>query len=549
MSITEKWRIWIYYRLSRDEDSEMNSLKNQRNILMDYIEEHGHIYVGESFDDNVSGMTFDRDGIAEIYEAAAEHKMDAVLVKDLSRLGRHNTKTAVFIDYLTKQGIRVITATDNIDTFNDEDEIRIELNKFVNHLYARQGSGRVKKGYRQKQKDHGVCNMPPIGYYKDKNTNEIVIMEEPAEIVKEIYSLYLDGGYGFKAIAEKLNNEGKKSASYYQLLYNKKKQGCNKPAITQKHLWDSTAVKRVLINEFYTGTFYDHKEECDKARGIRRKVPKEQQFKHENFAPVIIPKDTWDKVQELIEAKKQNNVRASSGKPYHRYAGLLKCGDCGCTFVAKIRRWRDKPERVEYVCNGYHRYKGYCTSHRVQERDLDALIYKELLRIKSQAEENWKSIEKDVKAIMKNKANTEKKISDMKNKISALKEDIENILMERITDKENREAYDNMIAKRKNEIENLTKKIDSIKNLDETVKKRKAEIKNSIDILDGIIKDGAISNANLRLLISEIIILEQDNELSIVVAMKAPFGEYYGELFDEEGNIVLAHSGDYKSIA
>ena len=379
MSITEKWRIWIYYRLSRDEDSEMNSLKNQRNILMDYIEEHGHIYVGESFDDNVSGMTFDRDGIAEIYEAAAEHKMDAVLVKDLSRLGRHNTKTAVFIDYLTKQGIRVITATDNIDTFNDEDEIRIELNKFVNHLYARQGRGRVKKGYRQKKKDHGVCNMPPIGYYKDKNTNEIVIMEEPAEIVKEIYSLYLDGGYGFKAIAEKLNNEGKKSASYYQLLYNKKKQGCNKPAITQKHLWDSTAVKRVLINEFYTGTFYDHKEECDKARGIRRKVPKEQQFKHENFAPVIIPKDTWDKVQELIEAKKQNNVRASSGKPYHRY-------------------------------------KGYCTSHRVQERDLDALIYKELLRIKSQAEENWKSIEKDVKAIMKNKANTEKKISDMKNK-------------------------------------------------------------------------------------------------------------------------------------
>lgn len=494
-------------------------------------------------------MTFDRDGIAEIYEAAAEHKMDAVLVKDLSRLGRHNTKTAVFIDYLTKQGIRVITATDNIDTFNDEDEMRIELNKFVNHLYARQGSGRVKKGYRQKQKDHGVCNMPPIGYYKDKNTNEIVIMEEPAEIVREIYSLYLEGGYGFKAIAEKLNNEGKKSASYYQLLYNKKKQGYNKPEITKKHLWDSTAVKRVLTNEFYTGTFYDHKEECDKARGIRRKVPKEQQFKHENFAPAIIPKDTWDKVQKLLESKKQTNVRASSGKPYHRYAGLLKCGDCGCTFVAKVRRWRDKPERVEYVCNGYHRYKGYCTSHRVQERDLDALIYKELLRIKSHAEENWKSIEKDVKVLMKNKANTEKKISDMKNKISALKEDIENILMERIADKENREAYDSMIAKRKNEIEILTKKIDSIKNLDETVKKRKAEIKNSIDILDGIIKDGAISNANLRLLISEIIILEHDNELSIVVAMKAPFGEYYGELFDEEGNIVLAHAGDYKPIA
>ncbi len=548
MNIMQAWRIWIYYRLSRDEDKEMNSLKNQRRILMDYIEREGHIFVGESYDDNVSGMTFQRNGIDEICKAAKEHKMDVVLVKDLSRLGREKIQTSMFIEYLRSKGIRVISITDNTDSFNTDDGFRMEMSQFMNHMYARDVSKKIRYGYRQKQKDKGICNMPPMGYYKDKNSGKIVIKNEPAGIVKEIYSMYLDG-FGFKAIAEKLNKDGKKSPSYYQKLYNDKNQGYNKPAITLKYLWDSTAVKRVLTNEFYTGTLICHVEESDKAKKIRHKVPTEEQFRHENFAPVIIPKEIWDKVQKLIEAKKETKVRASSGKPYHRYTGLLKCGDCGCTFVAKIRRWRDKPERVEYVCNGYHRYKVYCTSHRVQERDLDALIYKELLRIKSQAEENWKSIEKDVKAIMKNKANTEKKISDMKSKISALKEDIENILMERITDKENREAYDNMIAKRKNEIENLTKKIDSIKNLDETVKKRKAEIKNSIDILDGIIKDGAISNANLRLLISEIIILEQDNELSIVVAMKAPFGEYYGELFDEEGNTVLAHSGDYKSIA
>ena len=452
MNVMQVWRIWIYYRLSRDDDKEMNSLKNQRRILMDYIEQHGHIFVGESFDDNVSGMTFDRDGIEEIYKAASEHKMDVVLVKDLSRLGREKIQTAIFIDYLRRQGIRVISVTDNTDSFNEDDEFRMDMSQFINHMYARDVSKKVRYGYRQKQKDKGICNMPPMGYYKDKNTGKIIVKNEPANIVKEIYAMYLDG-YGFKAIAEKLNKDGKKSPSYYQKLYNDKNQGYNKPAITFKYLWDPTAVKRVLTNEFYTGTLICHVEETDKAKKIRRKVPVEEQFRHENFAPVIIPKEVWDKVQTLIEAKKENKVRASSGKPYHRYTGLLKCGDCGCTFVAKIRRWKDKPDRIEYVCNGYHRYKGYCTSHRVQEKDLDNLVYKELLRLKSESEKNWLSIEDDVKKWLRNKASTEKQIAEAKITVSNLELDIENILMERINDKENRSIYDRMIEKKKKQIE------------------------------------------------------------------------------------------------
>ena len=547
MNVMQVWRIWIYYRLSRDDDKEMNSLKNQRRILMDYIEQHGHIFVGESFDDNVSGMTFDRDGIEEIYKAASEHKMDVVLVKDLSRLGREKIQTAIFIDYLRRQGIRVISVTDNTDSFNEDDEFRMDMSQFINHMYARDVSKKVRYGYRQKQKDKGICNMPPMGYYKDKNTGKIIVKNEPANIVKEIYAMYLDG-YGFKAIAEKLNKDGKKSPSYYQKLYNDKNQGYNKPAITFKYLWDPTAVKRVLTNEFYTGTLICHVEETDKAKKIRRKVPVEEQFRHENFAPVIIPKEVWDKVQTLIEAKKENKVRASSGKPYHRYTGLLKCGDCGCTFVAKIRRWKDKPDRIEYVCYGYHRYKGYCTSHRVQEKDLDNLVYKELLRLKSESEKNWLSIEDDVKKWLRNKASTEKQIAEAKITVSNLELDIENILMERINDKENRSIYDRMIEKKKKQIEEFRIKINELINLEETVKKRRKVIKENIDMLDSIIAEGAISNVNLRLLIQEIQVLELENdELAIVIAINTPFGEY-GEVFDADGNVTLAHRGNYKPI-
>ena len=548
MNTIQAWRIWIYYRLSRDDDKEMNSLKNQRQILMDYIERNGHLFAGESFDDNVSGMTFEREGIEKIYEAAAEHKMDVVLVKDLSRLGREKIQTAMFIEYLRSHNIRVISVTDNTDSFNEDDEFRMDMNQFINHMYARDVSKKVRYGYRQKQKDKDVCNMPPMGYYKDKLKDEIVIMDEPAEIVREIYTMYLDG-FGFKAIAEKLNKDGKKSPSYYQKLYNNKNQGYNKPAITFRYLWDPTAVKRVLTNEFYTGTLVCHIEETDKAKKIRRKVPKEEQFRHENYAPVIIPKDVWDKVQNLIESKKETNVRASSGNPYHRYTGLLKCGDCGCTFVAKIRKWGDKPDRVEYVCNGYHRYKGYCTSHRVQEKDLDALVYKELSRLKSKAQGNWLAIEDEVKKWLSNKWNTDRKIRDYRAMIENLELEQENILIERIRDMENRAAYDRILEKRKGEIENLKTRIQDMLNMEQTIKKRKKEIKESIDILDGIIAEGAISNVNLRLLVKEIIVLDmENNELALVIAMNAPFGKY-GEIFDDDGNVTLAHNGDYKPIS
>ncbi len=95
-------RVWLYYRLSRDEDDELNSLRNQKSIIESYALTHGHTIVGESFDDNVSGMHFDREGIEKLCEAVEAGQVEAVVVKDLSRLGRHRTQTEVFIDYLRK---------------------------------------------------------------------------------------------------------------------------------------------------------------------------------------------------------------------------------------------------------------------------------------------------------------------------------------------------------------------------------------------------------------------------------------------------------------
>lgn len=91
-------RAWLYFRLSRDEDQEQNSLQNQRQILVDYADKNDYKIIGESFDDNVTGMTFERDGIIKLEEAVDKGQIDTVLVKDMSRLGRHRTQTAIFLD-------------------------------------------------------------------------------------------------------------------------------------------------------------------------------------------------------------------------------------------------------------------------------------------------------------------------------------------------------------------------------------------------------------------------------------------------------------------
>ena len=107
-------KVWLYARLSRDEDSEMNSLNNQRKILIEYAEKNNFTVIGQSWDDNISGMHFNRPGIDEIYNAVENKSIDAVVVKDLSRLGRHRTQTAMFIDYLRQNEVRVLSVTENI---------------------------------------------------------------------------------------------------------------------------------------------------------------------------------------------------------------------------------------------------------------------------------------------------------------------------------------------------------------------------------------------------------------------------------------------------
>ena len=419
-------RVWLYARLSNDDDREMNSLLNQREICQAFAEQHGYIIVGQSFDDNISGMSFDRRGLDELTAAVDADMIDAVIVKGLSRLGRHRTQTALFIDYLWEHQVRVISATEGVDTFRDEDDLIIGVRGLMNDYYAKDIGKKIRAGYRQKQKD-GIVITPPFGYWKDRNTWQIKVDTEAAVTVQLIYSLYLQGCRQ-KEIARRLNAAGRKTPAQLRAeRCGREVQHTHKTRGGQ-FLWTYASVKNILVEEAYTGVLNNHRREYN--NGKAKHIDKTDWYRHEGFFPVIIGKQEWEQVQRLL---KQQARPANGNQAKHRYAGLLTCQECGNMFIPMIRCWNGK-SRVEYVCRGYHRNgKAYCSSHRIREETLDARVWELVSTARESRTEELKKLAQMQKMWALRKPVLDAHILSLQGKVLELEEEIDEIVMERIT--------------------------------------------------------------------------------------------------------------------
>ena len=429
-------RVWLYARLSNDDDREMNSLLNQQEICRAFAEKNGWSIVGSSTDDNISGMNFSRRGLDILTAAVQAKQVDAVLVKDLSRLGRHRTQTALFIDFLRQQQVRVISVTEGVDTFCEEDDLMIGVRGLMNDYYAKDIGKKIRAGYRQKQKD-GLVITPPFGYWKDRNTNQVLVQPEAAETVQLIYALYLQG-CGQKEIARRLNAVGRKTPAQLRA------ERCGREVRhTHKNrdgqfLWTYASVKNILMEEAYTGVLNNHRREYN--NGKAKHIDKTDWYRHEGFFPVIIGKQEWEQVQRLL---KQQARPVNGNQAKHRYAGLLTCQECGNTFIPMIRCWNGK-SRVEYVCRGYHRNgKTYCASHRIHEEVLDEQVWALVSAVRDSRAEELKKLAQLQKMWALRKPILDTHILSLQEKALKLEQEIDSIMMEKILNQQTfRRIYD-----------------------------------------------------------------------------------------------------------
>ena len=418
-------RVWLYARLSGDDDPAQNSLQNQQAICRAFAEKRGDTIVGCSSDDNVSGMSFSRRGLDALAAAAQAGKLDAVLTKDLSRLGRHKTQTALFIDYLREHQVRVISVTEGIDTFREEDDLILGVRGLMNDYYAKDIGKKIRAGYRQKQKD-GLVIRPPFGYWKDKNTNRIFIQPEAAETVRRIYALYLQG-CGQKEIARRLNALDCKTPAQIRaerLGYDSQKSHKTRDG---QFLWTYASVKNVLAEEAYTGVLVNHRREY--LGGKARAVSETDWLRHENFYPVIIEKAIWQQVQMRL---KQQARPAVNNRTKHRYAGLLTCQECGNVFSPMIRYWNGS-RRVEYVCRGYQRNgKGYCSAHRIHEEVLDKAVWDYTEKLREQYAAELKKTAQLQKQWVLRKPVLDTHCLALQKEIQRLEQEIDELVMEKL---------------------------------------------------------------------------------------------------------------------
>ena len=418
-------RVWLYARLSNDDDPAQDSLQNQQAICCAFAETQGWTIAGSSSDDNISGMNFSRRGLDTLTAALQVKQIDAVLVKDLSRLGRHRTQTALFIDYLRQQQVRVISVTEGVDTFCEEDDLMIGVRDLMNDYYAKDIGKKIRAGYRQKQKE-GLVITPPFGYWKDRNTNQVLVQQEAAETVQLIYALYLQG-CGQKEIARRLNSFGRKTPA--QIRAERLGYDSQKPHKTRdgQFLWTYASVKNILVEEAYTGVLNNHRREYN--NGKTKHIDKTDWYRHEGFFPVIIEKQEWEQVQALL---KRQARPANGNQAKHRYAGLLTCRECGNAFIPMIRCWNGK-SRVEYVCRGYHRNgKTYCASHRIHEEVLDAAVQEYAETVRKQCAEELKKLVQMQKMWALRKPILDAHILSLQEKVQVLEQEIDEIVMEKI---------------------------------------------------------------------------------------------------------------------
>lgn len=349
------YKIGVYVRESRDDNEEnYETIETQRDLLIDFIKRNN---MGELYrvyiDDNVSGSGFEREGLEELKEDVMACRINMLVVKDLSRLGRNNAKTLLFLDFLEEYGVRVITFDGRYDSLKDNDTVGIET--WFNERYIRDISRKIRANLRFKIEKGEYIGHAPYGYVKsDEEKNKLCIDENTASVVREIYRLYIEG-YGYAYIAKLLNE-----------------RGC--PSPSGKTPWNPVSVQRILSSRVYTGdTVQGISEKVSFKSKKTRRLPRNRWVVTENTHEGIISREQFEEAQKIRMSKKL--TPGSHKGRFHLLRSILFCGSCGSGMFARVRKGRP----LGYICGNYSKNgKASCESHHINERIIVDVLVKEL---------------------------------------------------------------------------------------------------------------------------------------------------------------------------
>ena len=322
----------LYCRLSRDDglDGESSSIQSQKKMLVDYAEKNNWNIFDVYIDDGYSGTNFNRPAFQRMCKDIEQGRIDIVVTKDLSRLGRNYIKTGEYTDeYFPNYNVRYIAITDNIDT-QKQDDAAMDFAPFknvINEWYARDASKKIRTVFKlRKSRGEVIKTALPLYGYSYSEDGRIIIDPEESKVVKYLFSSFANNK-STKEIREYLFNNKIYTPGYSQYL----KTGYNKTKYeafdeVKKYIWTEANICRIIGTIDYTGIYIANKGQTRNFKNKKRvKIAPEDAFIFEGIRPAIITKDIFDKANERKKSRFRPRTVTSS-KPLY---DLLYCANCG----------------------------------------------------------------------------------------------------------------------------------------------------------------------------------------------------------------------------
>lgn len=518
--MTETFDIAGYCRISVDDELDQKniSIENQKAILSDYVKTHFPDSSLTFFEDrDRSGYTFSqREGYQAMRRGLMSHKYDILLIKDFSRFSRRNSRGLVELEDLRDAGVRIISVGDGIDFPNDDDWLKIQFQFLINEMPVTDTSRKVRGVIKRRQADGQWLCAAPYGY-RITPQKQFEVVPTEAEIVRKIFELYNDHGWGYKKIANYLTDEGIPTPRMSEQM---RKEQEGKPCKRRvKSDWAIVTVQGILDNDFYIGTLRQAKYTRAKINGKEVKRDDSEHIVIENHHQPIIDYRTFARTCALRRQRSRSNYR---GVKIHDnvYSGFLQCGDCGSPMFATSR----SDLAPAYTCGTYHRrgLKG-CTRHHIRVDKLDELLKRYVRRLSENCAGMLAELEAELQKETDQVAETEQSADNLGEVLLDLAEELKATKRQHIRDimkhpdreTELDQLYDEMEADLQKRIDGLNHQLDLLTDKRNTIIQTNRTAKTVLDVFQDILEKDHLERSDLDLLIDHILVYEDHLEICL----------------------------------
>ena len=370
MKAGSTYKAALYMRLSKDDDGtpESASITTQRKMLRSYAADQGFQVFDEYVDDGWSGTNFDRPDFKRMIADIEAGKVNLVMTKDLSRLGRDYITTGQYTEiYFPSKGVRYIAINDGYDSDSPYTDIA-PFKNVINEMYARDTSKKIRSAFTTKMRDGAyIAAFAPYGYQKDPaDKNHLVVDTQSGEIVKQIFRLAANGALPIE-IARKLNAQGTPSPAVYRCMTH---EGLDVNQYSQRQEWTSATITKMLRNVVYLGHIAQGKTTRVSFKShLTVSNPRDEWIVVENTHEALVDAETFD----LVRRRSASRTCGKKGAFYNLFSGIAKCADCGKNMSATGTRKKGSPASL--TCGGYKLYGAdECSNHFIDYNVLYEIV-------------------------------------------------------------------------------------------------------------------------------------------------------------------------------